>query len=89
MTEILIPIGTLILGLLLGWASNRQKNDPYTDMKDLTNQFANLSAQLINQINSNHSQPTTFPTPPPPYIDDEIPQGVDESVFNDMLGGAT
>lgn len=87
MTETLLTIGALVLGWLLGWYPNRQRNDHYQDMRDLTNQFANLSAQLINQVSSNTQQPTYFPTPAQP-VDGELQQEVEESFFSDMQGGA-
>jgi len=87
MTETLLALGALTLGWLLGWYPNRQRADHYQDMKELTNQFANLSAQLINQVSSNSSQPTYFPPPPSPE-EQEVQQEVDQSFFADMMGGA-
>lgn len=86
METTLLSLGALIIGWLLGWFPNRQRQDHYTDMRDLVNQFASLSAQMIN-----NSQAAYFPTPPEPTSEPsdakELQQVEDESFF-DMAGGA-
>jgi len=58
MIEACIAVGSLLIGYALGYWPNR-KNTAYQDMRDLTNQFANLSAQLMNKTFVQFTPPPT------------------------------
>ena len=66
MTETLIPILTLVLGYFMGWFPHRHDKfkivTDYADsMKNLCEQFANLSCELFNQKHNSSIQSNTDP----------------------------
>lgn len=86
MTETLIPILTLVIGYLMGWFPHRQDKfkivtDHASDMKDLCEQFANLSCQLFNQQQNANVQPSTDPLFAEEPSDEQL---VDDAA--DMMG---
>lgn len=97
-----VIIVAFIVGLIIGNTVNKVDNtlaveicnQHYNDMKNFTNQFANLSVQLHNQnmnnaVGAEHRQQAEFPTPEemyPPASDGEPVKDEDE-VLAEMTGG--
>lgn len=84
MTMALVATGAMLLGWCMGYFPNRQNH--FADMKELLQQFASLSVQLIGQ-NSNQ-QPVFFP---PAQGPDEVQQNppLSDEEFLDLAGGAS
>jgi len=82
----IIAIVSLIIGWTMGYYPNRQ--NVYKDMQQLTNQFANLSTQLMNQLVNSPQQQSMFPPIDGPEVDDPEGRQEKDMDIDDILGGS-